>query len=95
MKAGTLQVSTVLSDLVGRRVERDPAREILQSEGSRDSAWPVNEPNASGEHLATIHAVWIDKEGHLIALAVTPKGVPFNVYITQGICRLLPERLGH
>lgn len=46
-------------------------------------AWPVNEPNVSGQHIATIRAIWTDRDGSLKALAVTPFGTAFECYVTH------------
>lgn len=48
--------------------------------GKATGPWPVNEPNAAGEHLATVHAVYVDGDNGLKLLVVTPFGTSFETY---------------
>jgi hypothetical protein len=46
-----------------------------------DTQWPANDPNVSDEHSGYIKAAWVDPEGSLKLLVVTPtKGRLFETY---------------
>lgn len=65
----------IATDLVGMVIEKrehDPAG---------DGAWPINMPNRSGEHIATVRAVWLDETGHVMLAAMTPSGHTFETYL--------------
>lgn len=54
--------------------------------GSPHGTWPVNEPNLSGQHLATIEAAWVEVSGGVSTVKIsarTPFGTVFDTYLTH------------
>lgn len=65
----------VATNLLGRRVRRDD---------SRPHCWPsALKPNLSNEHIATIHAVWVDRDGDVKALLVDPEGTMAEAWLSH------------
>lgn len=71
-----IKAATLVTDLIGATIEPLFAQLVGQASGP----WPINEPNASGEHIATIRCVWLEDSSVQI-LAVTPSGVSFETYM--------------
>lgn len=70
-------MASIATNLIGKAIEPLNASDV----GRNPGPWPVNEPNASGEHLAHIQAAWVEDRS-LKILAVTPSGVSFETYAT-------------
>lgn len=69
--------SSMETALVGRRVMKSDRF------APGDMAWPVNDPNVNGEHIATIEAVWVDRDDTLKAIFRTPSGRTFEGWVTH------------
>ncbi len=66
------------TDLVGADIEPRYYDLIGQPNGP----WPVNAPNLSGEHIATVRAAWTE-QGNLKVLAETPSGLTFETFMVN------------
>ena len=68
----------LVTDLLGKTIRPRHADDI----GRYAGPWPVNEPNLSGEHSATIVAAWVE-DGSVKVSAVTSTHVAFDTYVTN------------
>lgn len=71
--------SEVVTDLVGGKIMPRHPDDI----GNPYGAWPINDPNLSGEHVATVRAVWRETsvgKSDLKLLAESPSGLLFETY---------------
>ncbi len=66
---------TIATNLVGAMVR--PLDSVVQN--GMTALWPVNDPNLSGEHVATVRGVWTEA-GQVKLLVATPGGTLFEVF---------------
>jgi hypothetical protein len=67
-------------------------RVMVKAENANEMMWPSHwTPNASGEYIGVIEAVWVDNENELKAVISNPvNGQITEVYVTHH--RVLPAR---
>ncbi len=73
--------------LLDRRIEL--GTHLRHRMGERN-IWPQVAPNAAGEYIATIRAVWADKDGTIEVGCETPEGAFFQTHLS--FHTLLPVR---
>lgn len=71
-----------VTNLIGSRI----TPKYLDHVGNPNGTWPVNNPNLSGEHLATIRGAWVEGPD-IKLLVVTPDGMMFETYAVNVILK--------